>query len=514
MNDTIKRTNKAVTAAFILKIVAVVLLSVIILVNVLTIVLSKLDLRRTLKWFPGAFVTIETGSMEPLLHTGDLIFVWGTSFEDLNVGDVVTVYTGEEFITHGVSRIEDEAVITKGLANEQEDLPLDEREYVAKMLYVIPGGAFAWELFSSTGFTILLILLLGLLIFSVPLCKWIYHLSLKTGTKRKIRVGALRVVSFTALASLLLTSPYFSSGKYKAQIDDQFPSEAKAVYFTSNYLSAGEGSYSHIQGWNGKTYEFHLIFRNYDNELLYNTTDTDLQYKVRIDNVSVSTDTVLNQFEFIVKEGNAASPLQNASTTDMNSGFYGIYTPSEVLGGSPVDSQIYVTLQSKLHPENDQNTLMSLGAGVSISFTVTAWTENENYNQVLSARYVIDVTDDTQFISDITAPQKAGTAVFTVSMKSNQVPGISSRRIRYVWDPTYVYLNEYDATAMYLKKTGVFNKEEGWLEISVQPLSTINLQFFKRRASMNITVLAEYVPGDGSVGSYDKIIISPTDINS
>ncbi len=71
--------------------------------------------------------SIETGSMEPTIHTGSLIFVKKYfNFEDYNAGDVVTFsdLTHEKNFTHRIVDIntQDKTFVTKGDANNVNDL--------------------------------------------------------------------------------------------------------------------------------------------------------------------------------------------------------------------------------------------------------------------------------------------------------------------------------------------------------------------------------------------------------
>ncbi|MCL2670432.1 MAG: signal peptidase I [Clostridiales bacterium] len=102
-----------------------------ILVDILTSIVLIVALAMVIPWLFGVQPKVVlTGSMEPNLPVGSLVYVVPVSAEeDLAVGDIIT-YPGVEGgkdVTHRVNRIETEEGIkkfyTKGDANEDEDGP-------------------------------------------------------------------------------------------------------------------------------------------------------------------------------------------------------------------------------------------------------------------------------------------------------------------------------------------------------------------------------------------------------
>lgn len=75
-------------------------------------------------WGYGIY-TVMSGSMEPAIHVGDVIYIREVPFEELQVGDVITyrAQEGTAVVTHRVSAIQKEAQLlqTKGDANDMED---------------------------------------------------------------------------------------------------------------------------------------------------------------------------------------------------------------------------------------------------------------------------------------------------------------------------------------------------------------------------------------------------------
>ena len=84
---------------------------------------------------------VETGSMEPAIPVGSLVYVDPVSPETLEPGDIVAFYSGETVITHRV--VENHyfynELITKGDANEKEDInPVRYDEVIGRVTVHFP----------------------------------------------------------------------------------------------------------------------------------------------------------------------------------------------------------------------------------------------------------------------------------------------------------------------------------------------------------------------------------------
>ena len=64
--------------------------------------------------------SIMSGSMEPVLRTGGIVFT-DTKERRPEIGDIVTYQVGETRVTHRVIRKEHKGYVTKGDANNRED---------------------------------------------------------------------------------------------------------------------------------------------------------------------------------------------------------------------------------------------------------------------------------------------------------------------------------------------------------------------------------------------------------
>lgn len=84
--------------------------------------------------------TIESGSMEPALMTGDAVLVdTNTKSENVEVGDVIVYDRDGESIIHRVVGVSDDSWVLKGDANIRPDTkPVYEWQLVGKELCVVP----------------------------------------------------------------------------------------------------------------------------------------------------------------------------------------------------------------------------------------------------------------------------------------------------------------------------------------------------------------------------------------
>ena len=110
-------------------------------------------------------------SMADTLKRGDVVFSRGVSFDDLQVGDVVTIKVGSKgYFTHRITDIDydNRTLTTRGDANASDDPDESAESMVAgKMWYSIPILGFVSIAFSGMstvkGLIILAIIAIGLM---------------------------------------------------------------------------------------------------------------------------------------------------------------------------------------------------------------------------------------------------------------------------------------------------------------------------------------------------------------
>ena len=114
---------------------------------------------------------VSTGSMEPNIHVGSICFVNGNvAFDSIDKGDVITFMAGDEtIVTHRVKEVTYEGLITKGDANNTQDIsPVTEKNYIGRVMISIPKiGYILFFLRRKTGRILCITAILTLLLFSL-----------------------------------------------------------------------------------------------------------------------------------------------------------------------------------------------------------------------------------------------------------------------------------------------------------------------------------------------------------
>lgn len=102
--------------------------------------------------------TVISGSMEPAIPVGSLVFIKDMEARDVEVDDVIAFYGGRDtnaIITHRVvkNKVIEGEFITKGDANQTEDMnPVDYQEFIGRVELSIPkAGNLAQVLTSRDG---------------------------------------------------------------------------------------------------------------------------------------------------------------------------------------------------------------------------------------------------------------------------------------------------------------------------------------------------------------------------
>ncbi len=123
---------------------------------------------------------VTSDSMKDTLSRGDIVFVKKASFDEISVGDIVTVSSsdGKRFFTHRVVEKNDSerTLTTRGDANAANDpVPAEESRLVGKVWYSVPLLGFAAIAFSGvsqmTGIIILAIVAVALVLLNTLLIK-------------------------------------------------------------------------------------------------------------------------------------------------------------------------------------------------------------------------------------------------------------------------------------------------------------------------------------------------------
>ncbi len=114
---------------------------------------------------------VVSGSMEPQIPVGSMIYLRQTDAEDLEAGDIIAFYSNGIVVTHRVTDNDEEMreLHTKGDSNPLEDMqtvPYD--NVIGKYLFHLPYFGYAGSFFSSLPGRFMLIMIgcVGLLLMS------------------------------------------------------------------------------------------------------------------------------------------------------------------------------------------------------------------------------------------------------------------------------------------------------------------------------------------------------------
>lgn len=119
----------------------------IIVVLMLVVVILQRATNNTVTIGGYRLFSVATGSMVPVYNVGDVLISKEIKPEDIRVGDDIT-YVGEKstfkdkIVTHRVISIEKKEdgnykIITKGVANEEQDPEIDQTQIYGKIIYKI-----------------------------------------------------------------------------------------------------------------------------------------------------------------------------------------------------------------------------------------------------------------------------------------------------------------------------------------------------------------------------------------
>lgn len=88
----------------------------------------------------------KTGSMIPTIEIGDIVIV--KLGDDVKQDDIITYKEGNSLITHRITQIDSDKIITKGDNNNTEDKPISREDIVGKVVYII-GDVQIWKMVFS-----------------------------------------------------------------------------------------------------------------------------------------------------------------------------------------------------------------------------------------------------------------------------------------------------------------------------------------------------------------------------
>lgn len=127
-------------------IVAVILILVLI---ILLICYSQIKIfgKKYINFCGYTIFQVITGSMEDTIKIKDIVIVKLTN--NVEVNDIITYKSGEDFVTHRVIKMDNNKIITKGDANNSEDTPITKDDVVGKVVFIVSNVAVWMNVFRT-----------------------------------------------------------------------------------------------------------------------------------------------------------------------------------------------------------------------------------------------------------------------------------------------------------------------------------------------------------------------------
>ncbi len=463
-----------------------VLFAIILIVNVITAFLSVVSKQNKFGWLPYAAMSIQGESMEPEYSEGDLIIVHEEDFDSLMIGDDIAYWGTDGFVTHRIVGEENGRYITRGIANDYNDISAVSKEaYCGKVILCVPALGNVLAILSSSFAAILICALLALAVcFMRPALK-------KLGKRREEERDPLsiasRTVVFCGCMSILLCLPYMTDAKYVGQVNRFDMAVADSLYFTSNYLSEETGNTYSIQGWNGKAYTLALEMRNYDNSLLYNMEGVDVTYGFGYKIIGGEEYSENYTISITSSDAEASALADSGFTFPSTWGDITTVGPYTLAGSS--DAPQTQRFNVVIAPEGTD----ALPANTKIKFEIYAATNSsEGYFLERKGTFTFTVAEGTEFIKGKEISDMGSTVSVTIRT-NNLIDGASEKIVVFSWNPDYLHLNENENTAFNLinnNPSEYYDKEDGLLYVKMQAYAKVSLQFFK---------IDTFTAGEGSV---------------
>lgn len=484
-----------------LKVTAAVLLLLVMGYNLLSAAVHASGLEDHLGLLPVAFLSVQSGSMEPDYSIGDVLVVYETPFADLAVGDDVVFHQGDELVTHRIVSRDGSMVTTRGLENRLADKPVGRESYCARVVGVVPSAGWLWDRLTHPRnaprlavmlvwlFTGWLILRPGRAILSD---KPFTATAVWNRLVRGIRRQWFRLASLLAALSFLAVLPFVTAAKYVALIDAYTALSASSIHLAANYLS-DTGNLYIIQGWPGEPYTILLRVMNYSNDLLYNREGQDLYYGVGV--MPVESDGEVSYAPYGTDYLVTVEPLDDIAADGTGSHYefpdnwrentedltfrYGPYF-LEGLDDQKQEHAFRVQVVSLAG---------QLQVNEKLRFKIALSTSRlSQFDQEIWGDFSFEVAEDLDFIGSTQLSQTQ--TVVTQLLKTNFISdGSATKQVRFSWNTEKLYLNEFESTAYYeiVNRPGNYNKVLGQLTVPLQAFSSVALQFFKTNPDYEIS---------------------------
>ncbi len=119
-------------------------------------------------YFGYTFMHITSGSMEPTIHVDDYVFI-KLNEKNIKKGDIITFRVDDAIVTHRISNIEKNKVVTKGDANNDNDNLIRKKDVIGKVVYIGTSFGIYLKVFKTP--IVFIMLFVTIILFDIALSK-------------------------------------------------------------------------------------------------------------------------------------------------------------------------------------------------------------------------------------------------------------------------------------------------------------------------------------------------------
>lgn len=290
-------------------------------------------------------------------------------------------------------------------------------------------------------------------------------------TKKQLHNKKYRVV-FGFLASLLLLclAGGFLLAKYYAGRSNKGVATASSLYFSSNLLKnvqqLNENDYPVVYNtaaWDGTyAYSYNLEIRNYQNQLLYNDQNLDIQYNINFQLVN-ETD-----------GGTYQVTCQNETKTIT----YGTSCSfsATLEGGQAKENKFTVSIK---RPEGNVDTNYK-SVGIRVTATPVSPSYVANYEKLGGILYATTFSSQYELnggFSKVQTGKVSGYAGFPYTITYKPGEDNMVQKVKVSWDADKLQLDQYSPYRSSVQTDSVNNRD--YIVISVEPYTVFDIMFYR-----------------------------------
>ena len=138
------------------------------IISIYNFISIKLLHKEYTNMFGYTFMEITSGSMEPTIHVDDYVFI-KLGHKNIKKGDIITFKVDDAVITHRITNIEGDKVVTKGDANNDNDNLIKHKDVIGKVVYI--GSSFGIYLKVLQTPIVFIMIFVTIILFDIALAK-------------------------------------------------------------------------------------------------------------------------------------------------------------------------------------------------------------------------------------------------------------------------------------------------------------------------------------------------------